>query len=103
MKDYINIYNDDHPSDKADKIQSICETKEELLEVFKELAARLDIAYYECMVENSKVCSRKNGLLDHDNKYTCIGCAFEDIEEFKIPCCNCLRLSKDYWRPKERG
>lgn len=31
----------------------------------------------------------------------CYGCAFENVEEWEIPCVKCKRGCKDYWRPKE--
>lgn len=30
----------------------------------------------------------------------CNGCAFEDYEEWYMPCDKCKRNCKDYWRPK---
>ena len=28
----------------------------------------------------------------------CVGCAFEDVSEWELPCRKCERNSKDYWR-----
>ena len=30
----------------------------------------------------------------------CFGCAFEDVNEWELPCCKCKRGCKDYWRAK---
>ena len=30
----------------------------------------------------------------------CNGCAFEDVEEWEMPCAKCSRACKDYWRAK---
>jgi hypothetical protein len=30
----------------------------------------------------------------------CVGCAFEDREEWDMPCQKCERNAKDYWRQK---
>ena len=30
----------------------------------------------------------------------CLECAFEDCEEWNMPCRECRRNSKDYWRAK---
>lgn len=30
----------------------------------------------------------------------CYGCAFEDVEEWEMPCAKCKRNNKDYWRVK---
>lgn len=32
---------------------------------------------------------------DHDG---CRGCAFEDTEEWEMPCCKCKQGCKDYYR-----
>ena len=32
----------------------------------------------------------------------CVGCAFEDTDEWCLPCSKCKRNAKDYWRPKEQ-
>ena len=31
----------------------------------------------------------------------CSGCAFEDKEEWELPCTICSRNCKDYWRAKD--
>jgi hypothetical protein len=31
----------------------------------------------------------------------CVGCAFEDKEEWELPCTICSRNCEDYWRAKE--
>ena len=33
----------------------------------------------------------------------CKGCAFEEIEEWEMPCCKCKRSCKDYWRAKQKN
>lgn len=30
----------------------------------------------------------------------CAGCAFENVEEWEMPCAKCRRAQKDYWRAK---
>lgn len=30
----------------------------------------------------------------------CTGCAFEDVNEWEMPCAKCKRGRKDYWRKK---
>ena len=40
-------------------------------------------------------------LLEHDfnaESLGCNGCAFEDVEEWEMPCAKCKRSCKDYWR-----
>lgn len=39
--------------------------------------------------------------LEQENSYGCCGCAFEDIEEWEMPCSKCKRGCNDYWRPKK--
>ena len=31
----------------------------------------------------------------------CVGCSFESVEEWEMPCKNCSRGNKDYWRSKK--
>ena len=31
----------------------------------------------------------------------CTDCAFEDVDEWELPCRKCKRNCKDYWRRKE--
>lgn len=31
----------------------------------------------------------------------CVGCAFENVEEWELPCAKCMRNCKDYWRAKK--
>lgn len=33
----------------------------------------------------------------------CTGCAFEDREEWDMPCSRCNRNCKDYWRAKPQN
>lgn len=35
-----------------------------------------------------------------ENADGCFGCAFEDVNEWEMPCAKCKRNSKDYWRAK---
>lgn len=35
-----------------------------------------------------------------ENADGCVGCAFEDAEEWEPPCSKCRRNAKDYWRAK---
>ena len=36
----------------------------------------------------------------NDQESGCNGCAFEDVEEWEMPCSKCKRGCKDYWRKK---
>lgn len=36
-----------------------------------------------------------------ENADGCAGCAFEDVEEWEMPCTKCSRNCKDYYRAKE--
>ena len=37
---------------------------------------------------------------EHDG---CVGCAFEDVEEWEMPCCKCSNACKDYYRHRRKG
>lgn len=36
----------------------------------------------------------------NDKESGCNGCAFENVEEWEMPCSKCKRTCKDYWRKK---
>lgn len=36
--------------------------------------------------------------IDRQDADGCLGCAFEDKDEWQLPCCRCKRNCKDYWR-----
>ena len=36
----------------------------------------------------------------NDQESGCISCAFEDVNEWEMPCSKCKRGCKDYWRKK---
>lgn len=36
--------------------------------------------------------------LDRVRSDGCTGCAFYDRDEWEMPCCKCIKTSKDYWR-----
>lgn len=35
-----------------------------------------------------------------ENADGCVGCVFEHVEEWEMPCAKCKRNAKDYWRAK---
>lgn len=39
--------------------------------------------------------------IDAENADGCEECAFEDRDEWEMPCKQCKRACKDYWRPKD--
>ena len=38
--------------------------------------------------------------IDRQEADGCFACAFEKTEEWELPCRECKRNHKDYWRPK---
>ena len=38
--------------------------------------------------------------IDKQEADGCFACAFEKTEEWELPCRECKRNHKDYWRPK---
>lgn len=40
------------------------------------------------------------GLNDNYKESGCNECAFEDVDEWNMPCAKCKRGCKDYWRKK---
>lgn len=43
----------------------------------------------------------KDAMSMKENADGCVGCAFEDVNEWTMPCEKCKRNSKDYWRAKK--
>ena len=43
---------------------------------------------------------RDEAMLMKENADGCLGCAFEHVEEWELPCSKCKRNCKDYWRMK---
>lgn len=41
---------------------------------------------------------RATERLMKENADGCLGCAFEHVEEWELPCAKCKRNCKDYWR-----
>ena len=37
-------------------------------------------------------------IIERDRADGCCGCAFEDVQEWEMPCRDCKRSKKDYWR-----
>lgn len=37
-------------------------------------------------------------IFERVNADGCVGCAYEAIEEWELPCAKCKRKCKDYWR-----
>lgn len=42
----------------------------------------------------------ENAFRMKENADGCIGCSFENLEEWEMPCRKCSRGNKDYWRAK---
>ena len=43
---------------------------------------------------------RVNARIMKEDADGCLGCAFEYVEEWQLPCAKCKRNCKDYWRAK---
>ena len=50
-------------------------------------------------IEKAYNLGRQDGL-EKSNADGCRYCAFEDVEEWEMPCNKCKRNCKDYWRKK---
>lgn len=51
--------------------------------------------------ENHRLKADKQQVLAmKENADGCVGCVFEDVNEWEMPCYKCKRNSKDYWRAK---
>lgn len=45
---------------------------------------------------------RVDARLMKENADGCVGCAFEHVEEWELPCVKCKRNCKDFWRMKAK-
>lgn len=54
--------------------------------------------YIENLGDSAFAQGYNDGLNDQESG--CSGCAFEDVNEWEMPCAKCKRACKDYWRKK---
>lgn len=67
---------------------------------FKEALDKLDktvIGDLEWKITLTKALEKQ---MMKENADGCKGCAFENVNEWELPCAKCKRNSKDYWRAK---
>lgn len=71
----------------------------EAIEIIKERIALIESNYPDVLDyrEALQICIN---ALKKQNADGCIGCAFEDVEEWEMPCRKCKRGCKDYWRQR---
>ena len=51
--------------------------------------------YKKCIKEG-----RRRAYQNRKDADGCIGCLFDDVEEWEMPCAKCQRNFEDYWREK---
>lgn len=72
----------------------------------KEILTQVPLYRYECELEKSRQSELFEALnmgvkaLEKGTADGCDGCAFENVNEWELPCAKCKRNSKDYWRAK---
>lgn len=52
---------------------------------------------------NRDIVTLRKYILDLEERINadgCVSCAFEDVNEWELPCAKCARVCKDYWRSK---
>ena len=59
-----------------------------------------EIAAYDRVYAQGMIQGRVDARLMKENADGCVGCAFEHVEEWELPCAKCMRNCKDYWREK---
>lgn len=64
----------------------------------------LKINEYSCGCLEGIKLGRKNAIAEviamKENADGCLDCAFESAESWELPCRQCKRNAKDYWRKK---
>lgn len=80
---------------EGDFMQIIGETKEHAKFDKKEIDA------YDKGYEYGLAQGKMDAAIMHDEACGCTGCAFEDVNEWEMPCAKCSRGCKDYWRAKK--
>ena len=60
------------------------------------------LANIQALLNDIGDCAYEQGYNDGLNvqESGCNGCAFEDVNEWEMPCAKCKRGCKDYWRRK---
>lgn len=60
------------------------------------------LAKIKALLSDIGDCAYEQGYNDgfNDSKSGCISCAYEDVEEWEMPCAKCKRGCRDYWRAK---
>lgn len=60
------------------------------------------LAELEDLLNDIGDCAYQKGYNDgcENQESRCNGCAFENVEEWEMPCAKCKRACKDYWRKK---
>ena len=46
------------------------------------------------------IMGRADARVMKENADGCVGCAFDNIYPWELPCAHCKRNAKDYWRAK---
>lgn len=60
------------------------------------------LAEFQWFINDIGDTAYEQGYIDglNDKESGCNGCAFEDVDEWEMPCAKCKRGCKDYWRKK---
>ena len=84
-------------------IGQIAEDYKAVLENAKQMGCKDVRALYNIPLENMElIVQALEKQIKKEKADGCAGCAFEDVEEWEMPCRKCKRNCKDYWRAKER-
>ena len=79
--------------------------KKDLLKMVEESKAnfpnsKVAIEAFQRGYEQGLSKGKENAFRMKVNADGCIGCSFESVEEWEMPCRSCSRGNKDYWRAK---
>ena len=60
-----------------------------------------EIEAYKMGYAQGRIQGERDAINMRENADGCFGCAFEDVNEWELPCAKCKRGCKDYWRAKK--
>ena len=63
---------------------------------------RKEIEAYDRGFAQGVIQGRADARIMKENADGCVGCSFEDVEEWEPPCPKCKRNAKDYWRTRSK-
>lgn len=71
------------------------------VETVKILLTALSEVEQECQMEYAAAIRHAIDVIVQNEADGCVGCAFEDREEWEMPCKECKNSKRNYWRARK--